>query len=133
METKELKSLAKTRAQAAAAAEKKKKEELPEGLTKQQVAAWKETYGSEGVHMAILPTEEENVKIKIVFITPDRRTMDMWEKFSDKDPGKASDILIKNLVKHGKEKLAHDDMAYRACLNEIYKKVPIGEGETINL
>ena len=112
----------------------KKENNLPEGITPEQVAAWKEKHGENKVKTIKLFTDEkETEQITAIGVVPGRRTLSMYEKFSDSDPGKAKDILISNCMLTHLEQIKASDYMFFSCVKALAQLIPIGEAEVGNL
>lgn len=99
---------------------------LPEGVTKQQVEAWKQEHGV--VQMYDIDGH------KIIAHRPTRGVVNQWEKFNDSDPNKARTILVSNCVLHGKEEaLAKDELFYSTALAIATNLIPLTKAEVTDL
>jgi len=106
--------------------QKAKTPQLPDGVTPEMVAAWKERYGQDKVKMALLPKDEDaNEYMPVIVRVPDRKTMGEFEKWIDKSPDKAKDILINSCLLTCKEQVKADDDLYLAAFDALAKLLPI--------
>lgn len=79
----------------------------------------------QGLCIAELPVDDNNTdQLQIVIKKPTRQTMSMFEKYIDKDPGKAKDILVQNCVMTDKDKVMSDDGLYFAAVDAICELFP---------
>ena len=99
---------------------------LPEGVTAEMVAGWKERYGENKVKVAVLPKDDEgNETLEVVVRVPDRKTISEFEKWSDKNPDKAKDIMVNACVLSHKEQVKSDDGLYFAAFDALAKLLPV--------
>jgi hypothetical protein len=113
--------------------EKKEKASLPEGITQEQVKAWKERYGEGKVKLATLLGDEGNELGEVVVRAPGRKEIGEFEKWVDRNPDKAKEILVNTcLLTHKDEVKANEDM-FLAAFDAIAKLIPIGKSVIKNL
>ncbi|MBE9468974.1 MAG: hypothetical protein IMY72_11745 [Bacteroidetes bacterium] len=111
---------------------KEKLIELPEGVTIEMVNAWKERYGVKKVKLATLSSDDFPT-FDIVVRVPDRNTMGEFEKWLDKSPNKAKEILIKACVLSNKDEVLVNDDKFLAAFNAIAEILPIQKAIIKNL
>lgn len=112
---------------------KETKLNLPEGVTPEMVKAWKERYGETKIKLATLTDADSTFEKDIVIRVPDRNAMGQFEKWIDKNPDKAKDILVKACVLSAKEEvLANEDM-FMAAFNAIAEILPVQKAIIKNL
>ena len=103
-----------------------KKIELPEGVTPEMMKAWQERYGEKKVQIATLPLDDEGEKFMDVIVrVPDRKTIGEFEKWIDKNPNKAKEVLINACVLSGKEAVKADDDAFFAAFDAVASLIPV--------
>ncbi|MCT4613589.1 MAG: hypothetical protein N4A49_01790 [Marinifilaceae bacterium] len=103
-----------------------KKLVLPEGVTNAMFAAWKERYGQKKVKVATLYLDDEETEtMDIVIRVPDRNTMGEFEKWIDKSPNKAKEILIKACVLSDKTFILENDDAFFAAFSAAAELIPV--------
>lgn len=117
--------------------EKKQKTEtikLPEGVTPEMVNAWKDRYGQSKIKLATLTAPDgEFEPMDVVMRVPDRVAMGEFEKWLDKNPNKAKEIILKAcLLTRKDEVLANDDM-FLCAFNALAEILPIAKSEIKNL
>lgn len=100
-------------------------EHLFEGVSKEQLESFKEKYGSKLKHVRLPLDDDRNEFFDVIAIVPDRRIMGEFEKWMDKNPDKAKDILISNCLLSGKERVKADDDLFFTCANAIAELIPI--------
>jgi len=104
----------------------KVKIELPQGVTIEMMTAWKERYGEKKVMVATLPLDDDGEKFMDVIVrVPDRKTVGEFEKWIDKNPNKAKEVLINACVLSGKEAVKADDDAFFAAFDAVASLIPI--------
>lgn len=103
-----------------------KKIELPEGVTPEMMKAWQERYGEKKVQIATLPLDDEGEKFMDVIVrVPDRKTIGEFEKWIDKNPNKAKEVLINACVLAGKEAVKADDDAFLSAFDAVASLIPV--------
>lgn len=111
-----------------------KKVKLPNGVTPEQIAAWKERYGERKVKMAVLPLDDDGDEtMEIIVRVPDRKTMGEFEKWIDKSPNKAKEILINACVLSSKDVVKSNDDAFMAAFDAVAELIPIRKAILKNL
>jgi hypothetical protein len=109
------------------------KEKLPEGATPELVAQWKERYGEKNVKLVTLQNEDgEDLRNEIVRV-PDRKTLGEWEKWVDKQPVKAKEILINGSFLTSKEAIKADDVLFSAAYSATIELIPVGKFKLADL
>lgn len=113
----------------------KQNSKLPEGVTQEQVDQWKKQYGEDAIHLLKLPLGEtaEAGTFHCIARTPNRVVVGEYQKYAEKKPQKASDILLKNCLLTGLEKVQNDDGLYWAAVMQLADLIPLREGETETL
>ena len=111
-----------------------KEKELPAGITAEMIAAAKQKYGEKNVKYIDLPMDDEGTEFKTVLAcVPSRTVMEQYRKFSDNDPKKADEILVKNCLLSHKDEVLADDGLFYAALNGIAELIPIRRAIVKNL
>jgi len=107
---------------------------LPQGVTTDMINAWKERYGQNKIKLATLSSDADVFDaFDVVIRVPDRVAMGEFEKWVDKKPDKAKEIIIKAcLLTHTEEVLLSDDK-FLACFNAIAEILPIQKAIIKNL
>jgi len=107
---------------------------LPDGVTPEQVAAWKERYGDDKVKLAALPKDDDATDfLNVICRVPDRKTVAEFEKWVDRSPDKAKDILINACILTSKEEIKANDGLYFAAVDAVTKLLPIRSAIIKNL
>ncbi|MDR2806258.1 MAG: hypothetical protein LBB85_11620 [Dysgonamonadaceae bacterium] len=103
-----------------------KEKELPDGITAEMVASAKAKYGEDKVKMIDIYNEESNLVEKTALVcVPSRTVIGQFRRYSDTDPKKADEILVKaSLLSHKEEVLADDGLFYGA-LAGIAELIPV--------
>ncbi len=105
---------------------KKKAAILPEGVTAEMLNGWKERYGADKVKIAQLPMDDDGTEHKEVVVrVPDRKTMGEFEKWIDKNPDKAKEILINACVLSEKAQVKADDGLFYGAYDALVKLIPV--------
>ncbi|PCH69394.1 MAG: hypothetical protein COC06_07555 [Bacteroidales bacterium] len=102
------------------------KVELPEGVTPEMMKAWQERYGQKKVQIATLPLDDDGDKtMDIIVRVPDRKTVGEFEKWIDKNPDKAKEVMINACVLFGKEAAKLTDDGFFAAFDAVASLIPI--------
>lgn len=108
--------------------------ELPVGVTHEMIKAWKERYGDNKLRLATLSIDDSTFKpFDIVIRVPDRLALAEFEKWLDKKPDKAKEILVRACVLSSKDEVLADDDKFLAAFNAIAEILPIQKAEIKNL
>jgi hypothetical protein len=103
----------------------KEKNQLPEGVTAEMVAEWKEKYGA--LKRADLQDENGEFLRSVVMRTPTRKTIGEFEKWVDKQPNKAKEILVNGTLLLDKEAVKADDVLFSAAFSAAVELIPMGK------
>lgn len=107
---------------------------LPEGVSQEMIDAWKDRYGKDKVKMACLPMDDDGNEFKEVIVrVPDRKVMSEVEKWLDKAPDKAKEIMINSCLLTHKEEVKADDGLFFGAVDAITKLMPIRTAIVKNL
>lgn len=99
---------------------------LPEGVTEEVMNAWKEKYGSDKVKVAALPKDDDgNEFLDVVVTVPSRKVVGEFEKWLDRDPNKAKEILINSCLLTSKEQVKSDDGLFYAAFDAVTQLLPV--------
>ncbi|MBP1630870.1 MAG: hypothetical protein H6Q15_1763 [Bacteroidetes bacterium] len=102
------------------------KTELPAGVTAEEVKAWKERYGDDKIKIASLPIDDDgNDFLDVVVRVPDRKTVSEFEKWVDKNPDKAKEVMINACLLSNKEKVKANDGLFFGAFDALVKLMPI--------
>jgi len=118
----------------AKAAAKKKASVLPAGVTEEMVTAWKERYGEDKVKGASLPKDDDgNEFLDVVVRVPDRKIVGEFEKWVDRDPNKAKEILINACLLTSKDEVKANDGLFYGAFDAIANLLPVRKALIKNL
>ncbi|MCQ2319455.1 MAG: hypothetical protein MJZ90_11145 [Bacteroidales bacterium] len=99
---------------------------LPEGVTEADIKAFKEKYGHNKVMLASLPLDDDGDEFLDVIITvPTRKVISEFEKWVDKNPDKAKEIMVNACLLTGKERVKADDGLFLGAFDAISKVMPV--------
>jgi len=113
--------------------DKEEKAVLPSGVTDEQVKAWKQKYGDDKLRLVDLKKNDAGERLSIVMHVPDRVVIGEFEKWSDSNPNKAKEILIKGCALTGIDDIMANDMLFLSAFNACSKLIPRAESEIKNL
>lgn len=103
----------------------KEKVQLPDGVTQEMISEWKEKYGV--IKRADLQDENGEFLRSVIMRVPNRKTMGEFEKWVDKQPNKAKEILINGCVLSDKEAVKADDVLFAAAFSAAVELIPVGK------
>lgn len=107
---------------------------LPMGVTPEMVTAWKERYGSDKVKIASLPKDDDgNEFLDVIVRVPDRKTLSEFEKWADKNPDKAKEIMVNACLLSNKEEVKVNDGLFFGAFDAIAKLMPVRSAIIKNL
>ena len=99
---------------------------LPEGVTDEHVKAWKDRYGEDKVKFVELPKDDDgNEHFGCIVRVPTRKELSDFEKWVDKNPDKAKEIMINACVLTGKEIIKADDGLFMGAFDAVSKLIPV--------
>jgi hypothetical protein len=103
-----------------------KKEQLPTGITQDQINDAKAKWGDDKVKIALLPIDDKSSEsIGVLVKIPDRRIIGEFEKWIDKNPTKAKEILVKNSVLTRVDEVMADDGLFFAAVDAVAELMPL--------
>lgn len=104
----------------------KEKNKLPEGITQTMIDDAKVKHGANNVKLVeILKENSDEVEKTVLAVVPSRSIIGQYRRYTDTDPKKADEILVKNcLLSHKDEVLADDGLFYGALMG-IAELIPV--------
>lgn len=110
----------------------KKEDLLPEGITQEMIDAAQLKF--KGVALGELPKDDDMTEYMTVLLRrPDRAVMSEYSKWSDKNPGKADEILVKSCLLSHKDVVIADDGLFAGCVDAIAQLISIRKAKIKNL
>ena len=106
---------------------------LPEGVSEDQLAAWKQKYGEFKIKTLLLYKPGKQDPFPVVAHVPDRKIVSEYFKWVDKNFEKATEILIVNCCLTKIEEIKADDELFFTAGTQLAELLPIGRGEIKNL
>lgn len=114
--------------------ETKNKVELPSGVTSDMIKEWKEKYGAENVKLATLYNgDDKEDTFDAVLKVPTRQIISEFEKFQDRNPDKAKEIMVNGCFLTEKERIKSKDGYFLCAFNACVKLLPVAEAVVKNL
>lgn len=111
----------------------KKEVELIGGTTPEQIAKWKDLWGNK-VKLASLPRDEEGTAyLDVVVKVPDSNVMNEFEKWMDKNPKKAKEIMVNGCLLTCKDEVKGDEGLFLGAYDAICNLIPIRKAILKNL
>lgn len=105
-----------------------------ESVSQELIDKWIEKYGKSRIKKLEIPKDEFNEQHLTVYArVPDRRILSEWEKWSDKNPDKAKEILVKNCLLTDVEEVCADQDLFFCALQSITELIPIRKAVIKNL
>lgn len=103
-----------------------KKTVVIEGVTPEMIKSFKERYGDDKIKAAQLPKDDDGNEFLIVVVrVPDRKTLSEFEKWVDKNPDKAKEIMVNACLLSHKEEVKADDGLFFGAFDAIAKLMPV--------
>jgi len=94
------------------------------GATDAQIEDWKKTWP--GVTRVELPADDNGDNfVGAVLKAPDRKVMSEWEKWSDKNPDKAKEIMINGCFLTRKDEVKADYGLFAAAFDACAQLIPV--------
>jgi hypothetical protein len=102
---------------------------LPEGITQAMIDEAKAKHGESKVKFIDLPLDDDSTAFKTVLAcVPTRTVIGQYQTYSDKQPKKAEDILVKACLLSHKDEVLADDSLFYGALTGICELIPIRKG-----
>lgn len=102
-------------------------------VTPEQIAEWKAKYGENKVKQIDLPLDDEGKEYLTVYgIVPTRRILSEWEKWSDKNPDRAKEILVKNCLLTEVDRVLNDQDLFFSAIGAVTELIPVRRAITKN-
>lgn len=104
----------------------KKDLQLPEGITAEMITEAKLKHGEDKVKIALLPIDDTGkTNVAVLVTVPGRRVIGEFEKWIDKNPTKAKEILVKNNLLSRVDEVMGDDGLFYAAVDAIAELMPL--------
>lgn len=101
-------------------------EELPDGITSELIAKAKRENGNDKVKMIDIFNEDNSgIELTVLCCVPSRTVVGQYRRYSDTDPKKADEILVKACLLSHKEQVLNNDALFNGCLLGIADLIPI--------
>jgi hypothetical protein len=103
------------------------------GTMPEQIAKWKDLWGNK-VKLASLPLDDDGKEyLDVIVKAPDRNAMNEFEKWIDKNPGKAKEILVNACLLTRKDEVKASDDLFAGAFDAIANLIPIRKAIIKNL
>ena len=107
---------------------------LPVGITEAMLSDAIAKFTKEKVKYAELPLDDDgNSNVTVLITVPSRAVIGQYRRWSDSDPKRADEILVKNCLLTSKEQVLADDGLFYACLGAIAELIPARKAIIKNL
>lgn len=106
-----------------------------QGITEAMVEKAKKDFGESCVKLMDLPLGENETDghKTILAAVPSRTVVGQYRRFSDSDPKKADEILVKNCILSHKDEVLADDGLFYGALNGLADLIPVRKAVIKNL
>jgi len=110
------------------------KKELPEGITEAMVSAARVKYGADKIRLIEIPIDDDSTGFLTVLAhVPSRTVVGQYRRYSETDPKKADEILVKDGLLSHKEQIMADDGLFYGALSGISELIPVRKAIVKNL
>lgn len=101
--------------------------QLPAGITQEMVNAAKEKHGENNIYIAELPLDDSGTggTLAVLLCVPTRNVLGQYERWAEKEPNKAKEILVNGCLLNNKDQVKADDALFFTCVNAIADLIPI--------
>lgn len=107
---------------------------LPAGITQEMVDKVLSYKSKSEVRFADLPKDDNGDEVLTVIVSvPSRTSMNEFEKWVDKNPGKAKEILINSHLHSHKDEVKADDGLFAGAFDAIAQLIPVRKAVLKNL
>jgi len=107
---------------------------VPDGVTPEMIQSFKDRYGETKVKLACLPKDDDgNEFLNVIVRVPDRKTLSEFEKWADKNPDKAKEIMVNACLLSCKDEVKADDGLFFGAFDAIAKLMPVRSAIIKNL
>jgi hypothetical protein len=114
--------------------EENKEQELPEGITQAMVDKAILKHGRDKVRFLDILTEDgSETELTVLAVVPSRTVVGQFRRYSDTDPKKADEILVKASLLSHKEQVLADDALFNGAMLGIAELIPIRKAIVKNL
>lgn len=111
-----------------------KENKLPEGITEAMVSAAKAKHGIDKVKIIQIPVDDNSSDFKeVLACVPTRTVVSNYRRWSDSDPKKADEILVKNCILSCLDEILTDDGLFYGALNGLAELIPVRKAVIKNL
>jgi hypothetical protein len=98
-------------------------------MNKEQKEAFAKKYGKENLRILEVPKDEhQNEFIEAVAVVPNRNVLGQYMKWTDANPKKAQEILVRGCLLTNKELIEADDFMFNTTVALLADLIPIGQG-----
>ncbi len=95
-------------------------------VTPEMIAAAKAAHGERKVKIIQLPLDDDSEQfLEVLARVPSRKIIGEYEKWADKQPDKAKEIIVNSCLLCGKEEVKADDDLFLTAVNAIAELIPI--------
>lgn len=107
---------------------------LPIGITQEMIDAAKLKFKESHIKLAELPMDDDRNEFLTVLVRkPDRSVLSEFSKWSDKNPGKADEILVNSCLLSHKDEVKADDGLFAGCVDAIAQLISVRKATIKNI
>lgn len=111
-----------------------KEMKLPEGITQEMIDKAVTKHGIDKVKFVdILSEDGTETELTVLAVVPSRTVVGQFRRYSDTDPKKADEILVKACLLSHKEQVLADDALFNGAMLGIAELIPIRKAIVKNL
>lgn len=111
-----------------------KDKKLPEGITQEMIDKVLAYRSKDQVKIAELPKDDDgNEFLSVLVSVPNRKSLDEFEKWIEKNPGKAKEILLNSHLHSHKDEVKADDGLFAGAFDAIAQLIPVRKAVLKNL
>jgi len=110
------------------------KNELPSGITQENIDQWKKQYGSKNIFSVKVPLDDDNKKFASCIVRkPDLKVIAAAVKFELTDPIKSGIVMFENCYLGGDEIIKQEDELKSSVIQELNHLYIVRKSELKNL
>ncbi len=98
-------------------------------MEKGQKEALVKKYGKDNLRVLEIPTTEAATELlEVVAVIPSRNVLGQYMKWTDANPKKAQEILVRGCILSNREQIEADDFMFNTTVALLADLIPIGQG-----
>jgi len=98
-------------------------------MNKDQKEALVKKYGKDNLRILEIPTTEAATSmLEVTAVIPSRNVLGQYMKWTDANPKKAQEILVRGCILSNREQIEADDFMFNTTVALLADLIPIGQG-----